>query len=54
MYVWLIKYWDELKQKFGNDYSLDVAAQSFTKEYGIGFFGRIKQKLCSYWNGNHS
>lgn len=54
MYVWLIKYWDELKQKFGNDYSLDVAAQSFTKEYGTGFFGRIKQKICSYWKNNHS
>ena len=48
MYVWLIKYWDELKQRFGNDYSLQVAAQSFTKEYGTGFFKRILRKFRSF------
>lgn len=48
MYVWLIKYWDELKQKFGNDYSLDVAAYSFTKEYGTGFFKGLFQKIRSH------
>ena len=49
MYVWLIKYWDELKQKFGNDYSLQVAAQSFTQEYGTGFFKRCLQKIHSFF-----
>ena len=29
LYVYLIKFWDELKQKFGNDFSLDKAAQDF-------------------------
>ncbi len=29
LYVFLIKYWDELKQKFGNDFSLDQAAIDF-------------------------
>ena len=48
MYVWLIKYWDELKQKFGNDYSLDVAAYSFTQKYGTGFFKRVFQKIRLY------
>jgi hypothetical protein len=31
LYVFLIKYWDELKQKFGNDFSLDKAAYDFKK-----------------------
>lgn len=31
LYVFVIKYWDELKQKFGNDFSLDQAAQNFKK-----------------------
>ncbi len=32
LYVFVIKYWDELKQKFGNDFSLDQAAQNFKKD----------------------
>ena len=38
MYVWLIKYWDELKTKFGEDIELDDIAAGFTKQFGIGFF----------------
>ena len=38
MYVWLIKYWDELKTKFGEDIELDDIADGFTKQFGIGFF----------------
>ncbi|MCI5522653.1 MAG: transcriptional regulator [Treponema sp.] len=34
LYVFLIKYWDELKQKFGNDFSLDDAAEDFKHSYG--------------------
>ena len=34
LYVFLIKYWDELKQKFGNEFPLEAAAKDFTKEYG--------------------
>ena len=33
MYVWIIKYWDELKQKFGSDYSLDATADAFKHLY---------------------
>ena len=25
LYVWIVRYWDDLKQKFGNDVSLDTA-----------------------------
>lgn len=45
MYVWMIKYWDELKQKFGDSISLDEAATDFTNEFGVGFFKRFLQKL---------
>ena len=33
MYIYLIKYWDELKQKFGNDFTLEAAVKDFKKEY---------------------
>ena len=31
IYVWVVKHWDRLKQKNGNDYSLDAATQDFVK-----------------------
>ena len=34
LYVWIIKYWDEIKQKFGNDFTLDDIATPFLKTYG--------------------
>ncbi len=43
LYIYLIKYWDELKKKFGNEFSLDDAAKDFKKIYSKNtFFGRIK------------
>ncbi len=33
MYVFLIKYWDDLKTRFGNDFSLDKATEDFKREY---------------------
>lgn len=31
IYVWIVKHWDRLKQKNGNDFSLDDAARDFVK-----------------------
>lgn len=50
MYVWIIKYWDELKQKFGNDYSLDKAAEDFKKEYGTGILKNAFKWITSLFN----
>ena len=41
MYVWLIKYWDELKAKFGSDIELDDITDGFTRQFGIGFFSNF-------------
>lgn len=38
LYVWIIRYWDDLKRKFGESVSIDTAASQFTEKYGIGFF----------------
>lgn len=50
IYVFLIKYWDELKQKMGNDFSLDEAAKDFKKLYSrkksfIHFIKNLKAKI---------
>lgn len=31
IYVWVVKHWDRLKQRNGNDYSLDEAAKDFAE-----------------------
>ena len=41
LYVFLIKYWDELKQKFGNDFSLDKATEEFIADYSPNLLKRI-------------
>ena len=54
IYVWVVKHWDRLKQKNGNDYSLDAATQDFVKleqashaKHG-SFFTRLKALLKQY------
>ncbi|MBQ0166609.1 MAG: transcriptional regulator [Treponema sp.] len=46
LYVWIIRYWDDLKHKFGDDVSIAEAAEEFTEKYGEGtakrFINRIK------------
>lgn len=48
IYVWIVKHWDELKQKNGNDYSLDDAAKDFAekrKPDTASFLSKIKKML---------
>ena len=54
IYVWVVKHWDRLKQKNGNDYSLDDATKDFVKleqashaRHG-SFFTRLKALLQQY------
>jgi hypothetical protein len=46
LYVWLIRYWDDLKQKFGDDYSLEVAAQEFRAEFHESFLTKIRKSFA--------
>lgn len=45
MYVYIIKYWDEIKEKFGNDYSLDDVAAKFKSKYGTTLLRRILNRI---------
>ena len=40
LYVWIVRHWDELKKKYGNDFPLHTAAQDFKKRFGRGPFLR--------------
>lgn len=45
MYVWTVRYWDDLKQKFGDDIPMDEAVVDFTKRYKIPFFKRALNRI---------
>ncbi len=50
MYVWLIRYWDDLKRKFGDAITLDAAAEDFTKKFGNSIVKKILFKLKNLGN----
>ena len=42
LYVWIVRYWDDLKHKFGNnDIPIDLAVEDFTKKYKIPLYKRF-------------
>ncbi len=47
LYIFLIKEWDELKKRFGNDFPLEEAAEDFSIRYGkLSFLRRIKNLIA--------
>lgn len=45
LYVWTVRYWDQLKQKFGNEIQIDEAVVNFSKKYKIPFRRRIINQI---------
>ena len=45
LYVWTVRYWDDLKKKFGDDISMDKAVTDFTKHYKIPLAKRILNRI---------
>ena len=45
MYVYIIKYWDEIKTKFGNDFTIDDAATAYTSKFGKSFWRRLLNRI---------
>lgn len=41
MYVWIVRYWDDLKKKFGDNIPLDQVVVDFTKKYKIPLYKKI-------------
>lgn len=41
LYVWIVRYWDQLKQKYGDNINIDDAVENFSKKYKIPFRRRI-------------
>ncbi len=51
MYVWLLKYWQELQTKFGDDVSLDAAALDFKNMHKKNVITEIISKIFKKYKG---
>ena len=49
LYVWLVKYWDELKKAMGSDIPLDNVLEGFEKSYSETICAKIKNNLKKVW-----
>jgi hypothetical protein len=45
LYLWIIRHWDDLKKKYGNDVLIEDAARSFSDRFGKGLSVRTKEFL---------
>jgi hypothetical protein len=43
LYVWLVKHWDELKRRYGGEFSLSHAAEDLSTRYGKSIWMRIRE-----------
>ena len=45
LYVWIVRYWDDLKQKFGDNISLTDVVSDFKKNYKVPLHRRIINRI---------
>jgi hypothetical protein len=45
LYVWIIRHWDELKKKYGDDLSIKKAVYDYSEKFGVSILHIIKNKL---------
>ncbi|MFW5684126.1 MAG: transcriptional regulator [Spirochaetota bacterium] len=43
LYVWLVKHWDELKRRYGGEFSLAQAAEDLNTRYGKSLWTRLRE-----------
>ncbi len=48
LYVWLVKYWDDLKKKFGGDIQLDDILDGFTDNFSDSPVIKIRNKVKNF------
>ena len=45
MYLWIVKHWDELKQRYGSDFPAREAVKDYTSRFGIPWWRRLRAWL---------
>lgn len=47
LYMWLIKHWDDLKRKYGNNFPLRQAVEDYAEKYGKSALRRTREFFAS-------
>ena len=45
LYVWTVKHWDELKQRYGQEFPIEEAVRDYNNRFGRGLWRRLKDRL---------
>ncbi len=51
LYMWVVKHWDDLKHKYGQEYSMEEAAVDYSRKFGVSLWRRILNRLCNRKTG---
>ncbi len=54
LYVWIIKYWDDLKTKYGQDFSIEAAAEHFKTNQTQTLFQRLLSRFRKTENSDNT
>lgn len=52
LYIWIVKHWDDLKSKYGQDFPLEQATREYSEIYGKNIFQRFAdyiKKIIHSW-----
>ncbi|QEN06351.1 transcriptional regulator [Thiospirochaeta perfilievii] len=50
LYIWIVKHWDDLKSKYGQDFPLDQATKEYSDIYGKNLFQNFLAYLKKIFN----
>jgi hypothetical protein len=53
LYIWIVAFWDDLKKKYGNQYSSKKAALRYSEKFGKGFWQVMKERLARLFARKH-
>ena len=45
LYLWIVKHWDQLKNRYGHDFPVNVAVEDFSRRFGKGWFRRFLEAV---------
>jgi hypothetical protein len=49
LYMFIVQHWDELKRKYGLEYSLGEAARDYGQRFGMSPLSRLKGRLAGFF-----
>ncbi len=47
LYMWVVRHWEELREKYHSDLSVEHAARDLTEKYGLSYWERVKRTVTS-------